>query len=90
MEFFVFSSSSDTEFGNALWSCLEYESPNHSKNVYSTGITPNYFYIDPLKKSGRKFCTSHQKEHNYNPLMKPHIKFRIIYAASAIQETISV
>lgn len=50
MEFFVFSSSSDTEFGNTLWSCLEYESPNHSKNVYSTGITPNYFYIDPLKK----------------------------------------
>lgn len=77
MKFFVFSSFSDTEVGNALQTCLEYESPNHSKNVYNTGITPNYSYIDPLKKSGRK-------------LMKQHIKFGIIYAASAIQETISV
>lgn len=52
MKFFVFSSFSDTEVGNALQTCLEYESPNHSKNVYNTRITPNYSYIDPLKKVG--------------------------------------
>lgn len=90
MKFFVFSSFSDTEVGNALQTCLEYESPNHSKNVYNTGITPNYSYIDPLKKKWEKVLHKSPKKPQLQPLMKQHIKFGIIYAASAIQETISV